>query len=100
MPGTAALQIVKKLILDELAWGPLFVGTVLYILPLIETLSHEQSVKELKEKFLYAWIGSAGFWCFFQSINFKFLPNKYRMTYLFALSYFYDTALAIYKYQY
>lgn len=99
-PGTAALQIVKKLILDEITWGPLFAGIVFYVLPLVETLSHEEALKELKLKFFKAWIASAGFWLIFQSINFKFLPTKYRMIYLFGVSFVYDTALSIYRYQY
>ena len=100
LPGTGNITILKKLLLDEVVWGPFFAATIFYALPLVETWDHQQALTELKQKFLTAWLGSAGFWVVFQSVNFKFLPTKYRMIYLMAVSFVFDTAISVYRYQY
>lgn len=94
------IQIAKKLICDELVWGPILTVAIFYVLPLVETQDHQQALSELKAKFLNAWIGSAGFWIVFQSINFRFVPLKYRVAYMLMLDFVYDIAIAIYRYQY
>ena len=99
-PGTAIWPIVKKLVVDEITWGPAFACILFYVLPYVETQSHEKAVSELKEKFLTGWLGSAGFWAIFQSFNYRYIPNKYRMTYFMGISFIYDTGIAIYKYQF
>ena len=99
-PGTSHSNILKKLVTDEVVWGPLDTFIIFYILPLTETFDNQSAVNELKSKFFTAWLGSASFWMLFQSVNFKFVPLKYRFIYLMFVSFIFDTILAIYRYQY
>ena len=99
-PGTAASQIVKKLVVDEITWGPFGAAVLFYALPLFETQSHDKAANEFKQKFLTGWLGSAGFWLTFQAVNFKYIPNKYRAIYAMGLGFIYDTGIAVYKYQF
>ena len=99
-PGTSVIAVAKKLVVDEVAWGPLFTFIMFYILPLAETLDNRSAMHELKTKFVNAWLGSAAFWVIFQSVNFRYIPMRYRVIYLMGVSFFYDTFIAIYRYQY
>ena len=100
IPGKELITIAKKLLVDEITWGPLFSASIFYVLPLVETRDHDFAVTEFKNKFLTAWLGSASFWLIFQSINFRYVPQRYRVTYLLGVCLIYDTVLAVYRYQY
>jgi len=99
-PGKAASNLVKKVAVDEILWGPVYATIIFYILPLVESYDHQTAFSEWKQKIIPACIGSALFFSVIQSINFRFVPVHYQIAYLMFFGFIYDTAAATYKYQY
>ncbi|KAG1649565.1 Mpv17-like protein 2 [Nymphon striatum] len=93
LPGTQFKTIVKKLA-AELAMGiPLGTGFIMSI-SLMEGLSVNKSLQEVKEKFPIMYLVECALWPPIQFVNFYFLHPRYRVLYVSFVMLFWDIFLS------
>ncbi|KAI8429023.1 hypothetical protein MSG28_007599 [Choristoneura fumiferana] len=97
MPRADAKTAIKKIICDQTFASPATIIFFFYGMGLMEKKSPEQSTEELRQKFLYVYMGDCLFWPPVQFFNFYYLPTQYRVLYINAATLFFNIFLSFMK---
>ncbi|OON18094.1 Mpv17 / PMP22 family protein, partial [Opisthorchis viverrini] len=80
--GSSALVVAKKVVLDEVLVGPASLLVFFVYNGYCNTKSLKGGVEHAKNLFWPAYFADLAFWPLVQSINFAFLPTRYRVPYI------------------
>ncbi|XP_041976722.1 mpv17-like protein 2 [Aricia agestis] len=86
-----------KILWDQLACSPLTILCFFYGMGYLEKHSTTEINDEVKEKFMYVYLGDWFFWPPVQFINFYYLPTHYRVLYINIATTAYDVFLSFMK---
>jgi len=99
MPKTDAKTVFNKIMLDQFVASPLFIFSYFYPAGLFEGHSVHECNEELKEKFWTVYKADWIIWPPCQFINFYFLPLRYRVLYINAITTLYNVFLCYIKHK-
>lgn len=99
MPGTDAKTVFNKIMLDQFVASPLFILSYFYPAGLLEGRSVAECNTELGKKFLVVYKADWLIWPPCQFINFYFLPLRYRVLYINAITTLYNVFLCYVKHK-
>ncbi|XP_013783720.1 mpv17-like protein 2 [Limulus polyphemus] len=88
-PGTKAVSVIKKL-LSEMALSPPFALVMFQGVGLLEGRSQRQCFEDYKENIFTVLMFDYSFFLPFQTLNFIFLPPRFRVGYVGTLTLIYD----------
>ncbi|XP_030749893.1 mpv17-like protein 2 [Sitophilus oryzae] len=91
--------ITKKLALDQFLMGPLCICTFFYTMGALERKPVQQMNDEITSKFLDVYLIDWCVWVPTQFINFYFVPVKYQVFYINAVTMFYNVFLSYIKHK-
>lgn len=80
-PGKAGKTILKKVVLDQTVLSPVMIAAFYMGMCRMEGKNHEQSMRELKDKFWFTYKLDCAIWPIAQWFNFYFLPPSLRVVY-------------------
>nr|XP_034184790.1 mpv17-like protein 2 isoform X1 [Osmia lignaria] len=98
LPGRTALSVVKKMCLDQTIASPTCLGIFFVGLGVLEHRQIKEIYEELKMKLYDTWKVDCCFWPPTQSVNFFFIPLRYRVLYTNFMTMIYDIFLSYIKY--
>ncbi|KPJ09731.1 Mpv17-like protein 2 [Papilio machaon] len=82
LPYADVKTVVKKIACDQLFASPATLLCFFYGMGTLENKTLEQSTLEVKQKFVYVYMGDCLFWPPVQFLNFYYLPTHYRVFYI------------------
>jgi protein Mpv17 len=82
IPGKDAKAVFSKVAFDQLIWCPIFMTVFFTYLGLLAGDSFGVIGNKIKADLFTAVQGSWKVWPFVHAINFRFIPNKFRMIYI------------------
>lgn len=88
------LQVFLKVSIDELIYSPLSISALFASLSIMEGKNKQQIINKIKKDFLPTFIVDLIVWPILQTINFYFLPLKYRVLYISFCSLFWNVFLS------
>jgi protein Mpv17 len=97
MPGKSKAAIIKKILLDQFIISPIFISHFLYTSYFLEGKKLKDIHDIIKQKFLKIYVADWAIWPLSQTINFCYVPFKYRVLYVNVISLFYSTFLCYVK---
>ncbi|KAL0279832.1 UNVERIFIED_CONTAM: hypothetical protein PYX00_001309 [Menopon gallinae] len=97
LPGTQLSTIAKKIAVDQIIFSPICITIFFLGMQFLESRSWESSVQELKEKFLFVYVVDCIVWIPSQFANFYYLPPRFRVLCLSAVSVVYNMFLSFIK---
>ncbi|XP_070195464.1 mpv17-like protein 2 [Littorina saxatilis] len=97
--GSSVSHVLRKIAADQLIGSPLFYSGFLIGGGALEGKSMRQCKVELKEKFSTIYMADCCLWPPAQFINFYFLPPRFRLIYISALSLVWNTYLSYIKHE-
>ncbi|GMH47152.1 hypothetical protein TrLO_g10362 [Triparma laevis f. longispina] len=77
IPGSGALAIAKRVLLDQLIFAPLFIPAFFISVKTLEGSTLSSSISELKNVFLDMYTTNLFLWVPASTINFAFVPQKF-----------------------
>jgi len=99
LPGRSGRTIMKKVLLDQIIAAPFFALLFIYGADLLEGRSLSHCWAEFKDKFpqiyLFDWI----IWPPTQFINFRYVPEQYRVLYVNGITVIWDIFLSYIKHR-
>ncbi|KAF7272013.1 hypothetical protein GWI33_015181 [Rhynchophorus ferrugineus] len=99
MPKRDLTTVTKKIALDQFVMSPLCIATFFYSMGLLEDKSVQKMNEELTAKFLDVYVMDWCVWVPTQFINFYFVPVKYQVFYINAVTMFYNVFLSYIKHK-
>uniref|UniRef100_A0A182W7Z3 Mpv17-like protein n=1 Tax=Anopheles minimus TaxID=112268 RepID=A0A182W7Z3_9DIPT len=96
-PNMNLKTAVFKAIVEQATYGPFAGVSFLYIMSLAEGATPGEAMQELKLKFPQTYKIGLTFWPFIQTINFAFIPERNRVTFVAACSFVWTVFLASVK---
>ncbi|XP_076266748.1 mpv17-like protein 2 [Rhynchophorus ferrugineus] len=99
MPKRDLTTVTKKIALDQFIMSPLCIATFFYSMGLLEDKSVQKMNEELTAKFLDVYVMDWCVWVPTQFINFYFVPVKYQVFYINAVTMFYNVFLSYIKHK-
>ncbi|XP_064381867.1 protein Mpv17-like [Halichondria panicea] len=93
-PSTTSAVVLKKVFLDQVAFAPLLVGSLLSLFALSQSLSISHVKEKLRGDYFNLLFASYKLWPFVQVVNFYFIPLKFRVNFLNIISLFWNTYVA------
>uniref|UniRef100_A0A8C4R4H8 Mpv17-like protein 2 n=1 Tax=Eptatretus burgeri TaxID=7764 RepID=A0A8C4R4H8_EPTBU len=100
LPGKSVRTVARKVSLDCIVASPFFITTYILGLGTLDRQSFGESWKEIKQKFLTYILADWLFWPPVQTVNFLFVPAKFRVLGVCLSTIIFDTFLSYLKYQY
>lgn len=97
LPGTSKKIIIKKILVDQLIVSPIFISHFLYTSYFLEGKKFKNIHDIFRQKFLRIYAADWAVWPLVQTINFYYVPFKYRVLYVNVISLFYSTFLCFVK---
>ncbi|KAJ6647104.1 Mpv17-like protein [Pseudolycoriella hygida] len=97
LPGTSKVIIVKKLVLDQFGLTPVLLVIFFTGMSIMERKT--DVLEECREKFLPTFARSCLFWLPAQSMNFLFIPPRFRVIYVGTCSFIWVNILCWVKRQ-
>jgi len=82
LPGTSGRILIKKVALDISVFALPYYTAFYVSLNLLAGVGLQESLSELKQKLLPTIFATTAFWLPAQTVNFRFVPPKYRVLYL------------------
>ena len=82
IPGKDAKAVFSKVAFDQIIWCPIFMTVFFTYLGLLAGDSFGVIGNKIKADLFTAVQGSWKVWPFVHAINFRFIPNKFRMIYI------------------
>ncbi|XP_054035803.1 protein Mpv17 [Dryobates pubescens] len=79
IPGTSKVVAVKKMVLDQGAFAPCFLGCFLAITGAMNGLSMEENWSKIQQDYVDALLTNYSIWPPVQIANFYFVPLKHRL---------------------
>ncbi|KAK1746020.1 Mpv17/PMP22 family protein [Skeletonema marinoi] len=95
IPGTDAVHVCSKVVIDQLAWCPVFMSVFFLYLGLVNGDSFATIGNKIKNDLFNACLGSWKVWPIAHLINFKFIPNKWRIPYINAVQIAFNIFLSL-----
>ena len=95
IPGTDAVPVFTKVAVDQLFWCPIFMSVFFTYLGLVNGDSLNTIGNKIKNDLLTACQGSWKVWPLVHLINFKFVPNKWRIPYINAIQIAFNMFLSL-----
>lgn len=101
LPGNAKSTVIKKILSDQLIVSPVFIAHYFYTAFFLANRPISDTNKELfvDGKFLRIYIADWCIWPAAQLLNFRYVPLKYRVLYINAVTMFYNIFLCYVKNQ-
>ncbi|TGZ63743.1 hypothetical protein CRM22_006746 [Opisthorchis felineus] len=93
--GSSALVVAKKVVLDEVLVGPASLLVFFVFNGYCNTKSLRGGVEHAKNLFWPAYFADLAFWPLVQSINFAFVPTRYRVPYIALFMCIWNTYLCL-----
>lgn len=93
--GTDAVPVFTKVAIDQLIWCPIFMSVFFTYLGLVNGDSMSAIGQKIKNDLLSACQGSWKVWPLVHIINFKFVPNKWRIPYINAVQLAFNMFLSL-----
>ncbi|XP_039749304.1 mpv17-like protein 2 [Pararge aegeria] len=82
MPLANLKTVAIKIISDQLFASPATILCFFYGMGVLEKKTISQCTEEIKQKFVYTYLGDCLFWPPVQFVNFYYLPTHYRVFYI------------------
>lgn len=98
-PKSDGRSVFSKIMADQFVASPLFIFSYFYIAEFFEGKTLVQANEEIKDKFLTVYIADWLIWPPFQFVNFYFLPLRYRVLYINAVTTLYNIFLCYVKHK-
>jgi protein Mpv17 len=95
IPGTDAVPVFTKVAVDQIIWCPIFMSVFFTYLGLVNGDSLNTIGNKIKNDLLTACQGSWKVWPIVHLINFKFVPNKWRIPYINAVQIAFNMFLSL-----
>lgn len=95
IPGTDAIPVFSKVAFDQVIWCPIFMSVFFTYLGLVNGDSLNTIGNKIKSDLLTACQGSWKVWPLVHLINFKFVPNKWRIPYINAVQIAFNMFLSL-----
>ncbi|KAH8305141.1 hypothetical protein KR059_010700 [Drosophila kikkawai] len=95
--GNTGLVVFQKLLADQLIMSPVYIGLFFYLTSLLEGLSIKETNAQLSEKFFYTWAIDCCFFPALQFLNFRYLPEMYRVIFINLVNCLYIVMLSYIK---
>ncbi|KAH1005428.1 hypothetical protein HUJ04_006420 [Dendroctonus ponderosae] len=99
MPKRDFKTVFTKIGLDQFMMSPICIGTFFYSMGALELKPIEKINEELKKKFLDVYMMDWCVWVPTQFINFYFVPVKYQVFYINAVTMLYNIFLSYIKHR-
>ncbi|KAJ2947071.1 hypothetical protein O0L34_g16417 [Tuta absoluta] len=97
IPKTSLKTVIQKVAADQFFCAPLTIVLFFFGMGYLENKTLLQSKDELKQKFIYVYMGDWIFWPPVQCINFYYLPSQYRVFYINFATMIFDVFLSLMK---
>jgi len=91
-------HLAAKVLMDQTCFAPVGLSCFYVGLSALEGKNSEGIYKEWREKFPNTWAISVFIWPFLQTVNFKFVPPRWRAIYVGTFSFFWTTGLSALKF--
>jgi len=91
-------HLAAKVFMDQTCFAPVGLSCFYVGLSALEGKNSEGIYKEWREKFPNTWAISVFIWPFLQTVNFKFVPPRWRAIYVGTFSFFWTTGLSALKF--
>ncbi|CBN79193.1 conserved unknown protein [Ectocarpus siliculosus] len=95
LPGTAAMTVIQKVIIDQVFWAPIFTLIFFTWIGVTSGASPSEIVAKVKSDLVQGVVGSWTVWPLAHTINFKFVPTEQRLLYINSIQIFYNVFLSI-----
>ncbi|KAL3790561.1 hypothetical protein ACHAWO_013946 [Cyclotella atomus] len=95
IPGTDAIPVFSKVAIDQIIWCPIFMSVFFTYLGLMNGDSLNVIGNKIKNDLLTACQGSWKVWPLVHLINFRFVPNKWRIPYINAVQIAFNMFLSL-----
>lgn len=92
-------MIMGKILTDQVLISPFCIGHYFYTAGLLEGKSLTESTEVVKSKFFTVYIADWCIWPIAQFFNFYYVPLRYRVLYINAITMFYNVFLCYVKNQ-
>ncbi|GMH82425.1 hypothetical protein TL16_g09254, partial [Triparma laevis f. inornata] len=93
--GTGVKQVFSKVAIDQIFWCPIFMSVFFAYLGLVAGDSLPAIRTKISSDLLSACKGSWKVWPLVHAINFRFIPNKFRLFYINAVQIGFNIFLSI-----
>jgi len=90
-------HLLAKVAMDQTCFAPVGLSSFYIGLSVLEGKNKDEVYQEWIEKFPNTWATSAFIWPFLQTVNFRFVPARWRTVYVGCFSFFWTTCLAAWK---
>ncbi len=94
LPGTSAVTVAKKVLIDQVFWNPTFALLFFGYLNLTEGKSLEQYRRKVEADLGTAVMGSWAVWGPAHTVNFRFVPPSQRLLYINCVQVWYNVFLS------
>eukprot|EP00904_Undaria_pinnatifida_P007047 jgi/Undpi1/3472/HiC_scaffold_16.g06844.m1 len=95
LPGTAAVTVIQKVVIDQLFWAPIFTLIFFTWIGITSGASPSEIANKVKSDLIQGVVGSWTVWPLAHTINFKFVPTEQRLLYINSIQIFYNVFLSI-----
>ncbi|CAN0061503.1 unnamed protein product [Ascophyllum nodosum] len=95
LPGTAAVTVIQKVIIDQLMWAPIFTLIFFTWIGVTSGASPNEIATKIKNDLVSGVVGSWTVWPLAHTINFKYVPTEQRLLYINSIQIFYNVFLSI-----
>jgi hypothetical protein len=92
---TGRKKTIAKLILDRCLWGPPYSLLTVIFLNFFQTLSAEQTWKEVRNKYVAILIMSQKLWVPMQLVNFELVAQQYQVLFVSLVNVGWNTYLSL-----
>eukprot|EP00752_Nemacystus_decipiens_P009532 g8520.t1 len=95
LPGTAAVTVIQKVVIDQVFWAPIFTLIFFTWIGVTSGNSPSEIVNKIKSDLIQGVVGSWTVWPLAHTINFKYVPTEQRLLYINSIQIFYNVFLSI-----
>ncbi|CAM9659511.1 unnamed protein product [Pylaiella littoralis] len=95
LPGTAAMTVIQKVVIDQVFWAPIFTLIFFTWIGITSGNTPNEIVNKVKSDLIQGVVGSWTVWPLAHTINFKFVPTEQRLLYINSIQIFYNVFLSI-----
>ncbi|XP_033111665.1 mpv17-like protein 2 isoform X1 [Anneissia japonica] len=90
LPGTSGRMVLKKILLDQIVAAPFFNASFIIGIGVLEGKPLSENIENFKCKFPTLYLIDCFVWPVTQSINFLYVPSRYRVLYVNTVVVFWD----------
>lgn len=95
LPGTAAMTVLQKVVIDQVFWAPIFTLIFFTWIGITSGASPSEIATKIKSDLIQGVVGSWTVWPLAHTINFKYVPTEQRLLYINSIQIFYNVFLSI-----